>query len=166
MKNALVKSKSSSLKLSNSRREESVKLVVFALGKVNLALPIETVSKVLNQTPVYGSGLNGVGIAHVNDREVTVVDLHQRLFQSSLLTDAAKNNYLMVVKNQHSELYGIPVTTVPVLMEVPLSSIRILPESYRQADIFGFATHVAVINDVEPAMTIFMLDIEQMLAVR
>jgi purine-binding chemotaxis protein CheW len=136
------------------------------MGDVNLALHINSIAKVLPQTKVYGSGLNGVGIAHLGDREVTVFDLYQRLFQSSSSKDAFQGSYLMIIKNRQSELIGIPVTEVPTLMEIPLSCIRVLPESYRNADIFGFATHVAVIPAMEPPMTIFMLDIEQLLALR
>lgn len=167
MKNALIKSKSDISKQANPNDTvKSVKVVVFGMGEVNLALHIYSVAKVLRQTAVHGSGLNGVGISHLGDREVTVVDLYKRLFQSNSINDAFKNAYLMIVRNRQGELYGIPVSTVPILMEIPLSCIRVLPESYRNADIFGFATHVAVIPAMEPPMTIFMLDVEQLLAVR
>ena len=80
MKNTLVKSSDASMQASRSDRIASVKMIVFTVGTFNLALPIEIVYKVLNQIPVYGSGLNGVGIAHVGDLEVTVIDLHRQLF--------------------------------------------------------------------------------------
>ena len=164
MKNALVKSKSHSAKQTNRRNAVNiVKVVVFNIGEVNLALHIDSIAKVLPQTTIHGSGLHSVGLAHLGDREVTVVDLHQRLFQSSSINDATKYNYLMIVKNRQGELYGIPVASVPTLMDIPLSYVRVLPESYRYADIFGFATHVAVIPTMEPPMTIFLLDVEQLL---
>ena len=164
MKNALIKSKSHRSKHATAHETvKTVKVVIFGMGSVNLALHISNVTKVLPQTTIHGSGLNYVGIAHLGDREVTVVDLHRRLFQTSSINDASKNSYLMVVKSHQGELYGIPVATVPTLMEIPLSYVRVLPESYRNADIFGFATHVAVIPTVEPPMTIFLLDIEHLL---
>lgn len=160
MKNALVKSKLHSLKHSRSQDAiESQKVIVFGMGNVNLALPIDTVYKVVNQIPVYGGGLSGVGITHIGDREVTVVELHRRFF-------APMGSYLIVIKNRQGELYGIPIVQVPALMEIPQSSLRVLPESYRHADIFGFATHVAVIFEVEPPMTIFLLDVDQLLSSR
>lgn len=165
MKNALVKSKLHGLKHSQSQKTiNSQKVIVFGMGNVNLALPINTVYKVLNQIPIYGSGLNGVGIAHIGDREVTVVDLHQQLFQSNNVTEESKKSYLIVIKNTQNDLYGIPVASVPTLMEIPQSTIRVLPEAYRNADVFGFATHVAVIAEVEPPMTIFLLDVDQLLS--
>ncbi len=164
MKNALIKSKSHGSKHATpDKAVKTVKVVVFGMGNVNLALHINSVAKVLPQTRVHGSGLNYVGIVHLGDREVTVVDLHKRLFQTSSINDASKSNYLMIVQSYQGEFYGIPVATVPILMEIPISYIRVLPESYRNADIFGFATHVAVIPTMEPPMTVFLLDIEQLL---
>ena len=141
----------------------SLKVVVFSIGNLNFALHIKTVYKVLNQTPVYSSGLNNVGIAHVGDRSVIVVDLHRWLFQSSITNDQSEASYLIIAQNSQGELYGIPVAAIPALREIPLSSIRVLPESYRNADILGIASHVAVIPQVEVPLTIFLLDVEQLL---
>lgn len=165
MKNALVKSKLQSLRNSHSQDSaEIVKIITFEVGNVNLALPIQNVHKIVRQLPVHGSRPNGVGIAHLDDREVTIVDLQHQLFTSSENTTADRVGYTVIVKNTPGELFGIPVEGVPVLMEVAQSSIRVLPESYRQADSLGFATHVAVISDVEPPVTVFLLDIKQLLS--
>jgi len=158
MKNTLVKSKAPGLRQSNTRdAAASLKIVVFEMGNLKLALRIESVYKVLNHIPVYGSGVNGVGIANVGDRSVTVVELHRRFF-------AAKGSYLIIVQNSKGELYGIPVTAVPALREVPLSSIRVLPPSYRDADIISSATHVCHIEQAEAPLTIFMLDVDLLLS--
>lgn len=164
MKNALIKSKPGSAQQSQSRDSAaSVKMIVFTVGNFDLALPIEIVHKVLNQIPVYGSGLNGVGIAHVGDLEVTVIDLHRQLFQSSIINEAGQKGYLLVIHNKNGELYGLPVSSVPVLMDLPISSIRVLPEAYRNGDILGIATHVCYLPKEEPPLTIFLVNPEQML---
>lgn len=165
MKNTLVKTKANGSRQTNKQEAvNSLKVIMFEMGDIKLALPIHNIAKVLPKTTVHGSGFHGVGIAHVGDREVTVVDLHKRLFQSSSINDASKNSYLMIVKDRQSELYAIPVGSVPTLMEIALSCIRVLPDSYRNADIFGFATHVAVIPAMETPITIFLLDVDQLLA--
>lgn len=165
MKNALIKSKSGSVQPAQSHESAaSVKMIVFTVGNFELALPIEIVHKVLNQIPVYGSGLNGVGIAHVGDLEVTVIDLHRQLFQTSIINEAGKKGYLLVIHTKDAELYGIPVSSVPVLMDLPMSSIRVLPESYRNGDILGIATHVCYLPNEDPPMTIFLVNPEQMLS--
>lgn len=146
--------------LDASHAAPSLKVLVFSMGSLNLALRVELVYKVLNSTPIYGSGVNGVGIVHMGDREVTVLNLQQRLFQSSNTNENYKQGYLIVIQNTVGELYGIPVETVPALMDVPLSSIRVLPESFRNADTLGIASHVAVICQLETNLTLFLLDVD------
>lgn len=162
MNNTLTKVKPSA-KQSNSRDATFLKVVVFSIGNLKLALRIETAYKVLNQTPVYGIGSSGVGIANVGDRDVTVVDLHQQLFRSSNIDEGVNKGYLLIIQNKKGELYGIPVAGVPAVMEIPLTDIRVLPHSYRHADVFGFATHVCHIPQAEVPLTIFLLDVDQML---
>ncbi len=142
-----------------------LKLVVFGIGSLNLALRIESVYKVLNHTSVYSSGLNHVGVAHVGDGEVTVVDLYRRFFKSNQTSESNPSSYLVLVKNTTGELYGIPVADTPVLMEVPLSTIRVLPESYRRADTLEVASHVAVIHQEGTPLTVFLLDVDLLLPV-
>ncbi|NES19876.1 MAG: chemotaxis protein CheW [Symploca sp. SIO3E6] len=145
--------------------DTSVKLIVFQMGSLNLALPIEVIYKILNHKPIYGSGTNQVGVVHLDEQEVTVVDLYRRLFNSGSTSEDYQNSYLVIVQNATGELYGIPVADTPILMEVPLSQIRILPESYRRADTLDIASHVAVINQTEVALTVFLLDVELLLPI-
>ncbi len=139
------------------------KLIVFSLGNLNLALPIESVYKVVNHTPVYSSGLQPVGVAHVGDGEVTVVDLHRRFFKESSPSISSQGGYLVLVKNTTGELYGIPAAEAPILLEVPSSLIRVLPESYRRADTLDVASHVAVIPQESASVTVFLLDVDLLL---
>ncbi|NER51392.1 MAG: chemotaxis protein CheW [Symploca sp. SIO1A3] len=141
------------------------KLLVFGIGNLNLALPIKSVHKVLKHTPVYGSGVQPVGVTHLGDSEVTVVDLHRRFFKSSQTDVSNSNRYLVIVKNTTGELYGIPVAHTPSLVEVPLSQIRLLPESYRRADTLDVASHVAVIPQETTPLTVFLLDVDLLLPI-
>jgi chemotaxis signal transduction protein len=143
----------------------TLKLVVFAMGGLNLALRIESVYKVVNHAAIYSSGLLPVGVAHVGEGEITVVDLHRRFFKSSLTSESERGGYLVIVKNSTGELYGIPVADTPVLMEVPLSMIRLLPESYRRADTLDVASHVAVIPQEGAPVTVFLLDVNLLLPI-
>ena len=166
MKNTLVHLKSHSLKHSNNREAvASLKVIVFEIGHLHLALRIENVYKVLRQTSVYGSGLNQIGIAHVGDREVTVVDLNRQLSHSSA-NGAAETSYLVVAQSTGGELFGIPVAVVPALKAVPLANIRVLPESYRHTDLLGTASHVCQSPEKEATLTIFLLDVDRLLEVR
>ena len=143
--------------------QKPIKLIVFTIGKLNFSLPIETVYKILNSTTVYGSGTNQVGVTHIGDREITVIDLHQRFFKASSINESESNGYLVILQNTTGELYGIPVAEAPILMDVPLSTIRVIPESYRQADTLEIARHVAVIPQGEGSLTVFLLDVDLLL---
>lgn len=140
-----------------------VKLIHFTLGKLSLALPIESVYKILNRAPVHGSGMNQVGVTHSGEEDITVIDLYQRFFKESLPETAAGGGYLVTMQNQIGELYGIPVAEAPILIDVPLSAIRLLPESYRRSDTVNIARHVAVIPQDSGTKTIFLLDVELLL---
>lgn len=164
MTNQLINVQFSASDSSRTRQATSLlKLVVFSIGNLNLALRIELVYKVVNHTFTYGSGLGAVGITHLNEGEITVVDLHQRLLKTNSVSESKPNSYLVVVQNKIGELYGIPVAETPALIEVPLSMIRVLPESYRRADTLDIATHVAVIPQNETPMTVFLLDVDRLL---
>ena len=149
---------------SKAQQNTSVlKLVVFGIGSLTLALPIEFVNKVVNQTRVYSSGLNHMGIAHLGDSEITIIDLHRRLFKSEQTSQSGKGSYLIITKNTLGEIFGIPVTETPALMDLPLSLIRVLPESYRRADTLEIASHVAVIPQETEPLTVFLLDVDRLL---
>ena len=140
-----------------------IKLIVFTIKNLNFSLPIERVYKILNRTTIYSSGTNQVGVTHIGDREITVIDLHRRFFQASSIKESESNGYLVILQNTMGELYGIPVAEAPSLMDIPLSTIRVLPESYRQADTLEIASHVAVIPQEEGALTVFLLDVDLLL---
>ncbi|MGK7872471.1 MAG: chemotaxis protein CheW [Xenococcaceae cyanobacterium] len=140
-----------------------LKLVVFSVGSLNLALQIESVQKVINYRTVYSSGLNHMGVAHLKDREITVIDLHKRLFKSSQTRESDSGGYFIIAKNSIGEQFGILVTETPTLIDVPLSKIRALPESYRRADTLEIASHVSVIPQESASLTVFLLDADRLL---
>ncbi len=139
-----------------------LKIVVFPIGKLNVALPVYQVRKVIKKTTVYGSGITHVNLTHIEDQEVTVIDLHQKLFKVSQ-TDLCKGKeYLIITKSLINEPLGIVVTETPTLMDIPLSQIRTIPNTYRDADTLGIASHVAVMSQKNATTkTIFILDLER-----
>jgi chemotaxis signal transduction protein len=142
----------------------NVELIVFKIGSLNLALPIKSVYKVSNYTPISGSGVGVVGVTRVDDQQVTVIDLYRRFFKTNP-GEYTTGGYLVQVRDTTGELYGIPVIETPVLMEVSLSLIRVLPDSYRYSDTLDLASHVAVIPEDAASLTLFLLDMAQLLSV-
>jgi len=150
---------------SQNSQQQIIKLVVFPVGSLTVAFSIQSVQKVINYTQVYGSGLSHIGVAHLEDREITVIDLHKRLFNRSQPIESEKKAYLILAKNSLGEQFGIIVNQTPALLDISLSSIRILPESYRRADTLEIASHVTVIPQETGTQTIFILDSDRLLPI-
>lgn len=140
----------------------SIKLLVFSVGKLNLALPVDIVKKVINYTPIYSSGLNHMGVAHIDDREITVIDLHKRLYHVSQPMPAGSRGYLVLSRNNLGESFAILVAQTPALQDISMSQIRALPESYRRSDTLEIASHVTVVKQKNESMTVFLLDVDRL----
>ena len=143
-----------------STRNSVVELLVFEIAQLTLALPILQVQKVIKRRQVHGSGLSYVNLAHLSDREIAVVDLHQKLFGVSL--SQSEKGYFIISKEVKKEPLAIAVAQPPNLVNVSLERIRLLPDSYRRADTLEIASHVTVISQEEQTTTIFILDLERL----
>jgi chemotaxis signal transduction protein len=152
-------------KTTNNQTDSVIKLLVFDLDKLTLALPVKQVQKVIKHSAIYGSGLSHVNLAHLGEVEVAVVDLHRKLFKVSQPEILDGKGYFIISKSVIGEPLGIMVAQTPTLIDVPLERVRILPNSYRQADTLVIASHVAVIPQPEDkSLTIFILDLKQLIS--
>ncbi len=139
---------------------QRLKVMFFSIGDLFLALPIGSVYKVLKQTAIYGSGLYGVGLAHLDDRELTVVDLHRQILHTHA---PIQGGYIIVAQTPQGDLYGIPIEKVPSLLDIPAATLRPLPESYRCADTLNIASHVAVVpQETGEPLTLFFPEVERL----
>ena len=142
----------------------TIKLLVFPIGNLNAALAIDNVQKIVNYSTVLGSGLNHYGLVNLGDQEVTVIDLHQKLFQTPQILTAEDKKYLLLAKNSVNETFGILIKQSPELYDVKLNIIRALPSSYRRADTLKIASHVCVMKqEEEEDKTIFILDPDELI---
>ena len=154
--------------VTQSRQEKlrsSLPLIVFKIGTLNLALRVESVYKVVEYKPIDGSDLNPFGVTTIGERQVTIVDLYRRFFRLDQNSEYFPGEYLVIVCNTGGELYGIIVNDTPKFLEVPLSSIRVLPESYRRANTLGVASHVAIIPQQAEKLTVFVLNLDLLLPI-
>jgi chemotaxis signal transduction protein len=146
---------------SSKTKVAALKCILFKVGKLTLGLSMQSVSKVVNMPKVYSSGLYPIGITSVGNLELTIIDLHQRLFQTPLKLESSQKGYLILMTTPSRDWLGIPVAETPALQEIPLPQIRVLPESYRRSDTLSIASHMAKIveADGEEKMA-FLLDVE------
>jgi len=100
-----------------------MKVLHFPLGSLQVGLPLTQVQKVVPYPTVYSSGQKPVGLAHFEDQEVVVIDLHHYLFGQSNPVPAT---HLIVVKG-NAELYGVPCTGMPALVDILPEQIRQIP---------------------------------------
>ncbi|ELR98794.1 chemotaxis protein CheW [Gloeocapsa sp. PCC 73106] len=145
-----------------SANNKLLKIVLFKVGSLYLAFNIDAVQKVTRYTPVLSSGLNHFGVVSLDDREITVVDLHKRLFHTPQPRPTTTGGYLLLVKNSQGESFAIVVGETPSLIDVPTSQVRALPESYRRADTLEIATHVTILSRGGEKLTAFLLDTDQL----
>ncbi len=152
----------------NSRPEKVeetklIKLVVFTIGNLMVALHIDSVQKIISYSPLHNSGLSHLGIIHLNEQEITAIDLHKLLFKSPQERYTSKNGKLVIAKKRSGELFGILVDETPSLLDLPLKNFRVIPDSYRRADTLEIASHVIVIpQEKDQKSTIFLLDPERL----
>ena len=99
----------------------------------------------------------------MGNKEITVIDLHKKLFNISQIGKSGLGKYLIITKNSRGEQFGIAIAAPPTLIDVPLPHIRALPESYRHADTLEIASHVTVIPLEETSLTVFLLDVDRLL---
>ena len=137
------------------------KLLVFQIGTLNLAMPVDSVKKITHYTPMEGSGTTAVGLIYVDQRELTAIDLHKRLFRTPQSQKEGKQ-FLILAKNSIDELFGILVPQTPSLLELPINQIRTLPDSYRRGDTLEIASHVTRIEENEQLLTVFILDVDRL----
>ena len=135
-----------------------VKLLVFEIGKLTLALPILQVQKVVRQNEVHGSGLSHINLTHLPEGDLAIVDLHQKIFGTSLTQ--SDTGYFIITTNTIGEPLGIVVSKPPSLIDVPMNQIRLLPDTYRRSDTLKIASHVTILAPAETPTTVFILDLD------
>ncbi|PLS69712.1 MAG: hypothetical protein CV045_00560 [Cyanobacteria bacterium M5B4] len=132
-----------------------LRLVLFDVWGYWLALPIASVIKVIPCPPVISSNHQGIGLINLGHTCISVVDLHFRFSQKPL----ESKQFLILTFSQRREVFGIPTDRVPGMVEVPLENIVPLPSSYRQVDILGLASHMAVLEQEQESISIYLLDV-------
>lgn len=150
--------------VSNSNRQALGKFLLFQVGQLNLALSVDRVKKIINHTPVFGSGLSDFGVVHLDDQEMTVIDLHRRFLKTSERITTNQKGYLILSKTLMGEIFALWVAQTPTLIDVSIKQIRVLPESYRRRDTLDAASHVMLLPEENGTKTVFLLDVEQLVS--
>lgn len=154
---------------------DTLRVLVFSVSAMSLsdhedylfALPVEGVLKVISCPPINWAMGTGLGLTDLGSENVTTMDLHQQFFfrdpkkleDARVSTVSNSHRFLILLKTRTEERYGIPVAGLPVLSDIPLSTIRPVSLSYRQVAKIDFASHMAILSDTEnkKSIKIFLL---------
>ncbi len=135
----------------------TLRLLAFPVGNLTLGFPLAAVQKIIPQAFTSASGLSYTGVAHLEDQELTVLDLHQAIFRRE--GELPAQGYLIVVRGLGGEFFGVPVPELPTLLDCPREQVRQIPPSYRRSDTLGIASHVALVaQEGGRTEAVFILD--------
>ncbi len=153
---------------SNSSRSplppwEYVPILAFPLRGQVVAVPMAAVVKLVTCPASLQTDENEVSLLHWRDHQITVLNLYSKLTPSSAETTPPKRPFILILQAPHQDLYGIPITEPPALLNLPASTIRPLPQAYRQAMPLPLASYVAVLPRGEISVTILLLDLSLLL---
>ncbi|MEL4898596.1 hypothetical protein [Crocosphaera sp. Alani8] len=154
---------------------DTVRVLVFTVSVTSasdeedylFALPVEGVFKVIPCPVINWAMDTGLGMTDIGSDNITTLDLRQQFsFQDSqnlnkgnVSTVPNTYNFLILLKTNTEERYGIPVVEFPILSDIPLTTIRPLSLSYRQVAKLDFASHIAILphTDQKKSIKIFLL---------
>jgi chemotaxis signal transduction protein len=132
-------------------------MITFTIANHLLALPMNAIVKVVGCPPKIAKSGNSIELFHFGNCSITVLNLNQHFACPA----APGDKFLVVTKQKHQELYALLVDTPPDLVDFPVSTIRQLPESYRQGHALSIASCVVVLPQAEEVASIFVIDMEK-----
>ena len=167
-----------SQRLRSRKVEPTHQLIVFRLQQEQFALPIQAVQKVIPLGNVYGAGLDTVGLTLYHDREISVLNIQQRIFrtvnqpllladgsldQASLLKLEAPSSgrFLLIIETLTEGAIGLPLYDQPMLRRVPESAFVPLSDAYLSGGHLRCVKCLIVLASDQPP--IFLLHLDQLL---
>jgi chemotaxis signal transduction protein len=147
--------------LTTKAERATTKLLIYSVGKLYVAVPLDEVIKVIRTPEIFQSGEKTLGMAYFEGSEVLVVDLHREIFGNS----TPSSRYLIVMRGEAQDLYGIPVSGLPIMKDVLLKNVHPITSEYRDRDTLGVASHMVQIPIAKEVQTIFLLSSEKLLKI-
>ena len=145
---------------SRQAKGATLSVMAFQVGHLHLAVTLAGIRKVIPQPEIIKGNQAFLGLAQVEDEDVLVLDLHQRI----LGTSAQHAEGFLIVFQSEVNTYGITTTGLPMMQEIPEEVLHAVPDDYRDRDALGIASQMAEIpvNNGTP-ITLFLLDPDELL---
>ncbi|NEO01805.1 MAG: hypothetical protein F6K50_42415 [Moorea sp. SIO3I7] len=159
---------------------KKVQIIVFKIAKYWLALPMKVVLKVRDFSSNIRESTRDNRLIHLDNRTFPLLPLKPILVKPSKAkvalgqglgeTAAVRQfpidlsnvgEFLIIVQTPGGDACAIPVDRLPTMIDLPLSTIRKLPDSYSQTYLLGMANYFAVWQSEADKLSIFLLDLER-----
>ena len=147
--------------LTTKAEKATTKLLIYSVGKLYVAVPLDEVVKVIRAPEIFQSGEKTLGMSYFEGSEVLVVDLYHEIFGGS----GSASRYMIVMRGEAQEFYGVPVSGLPIMKDVLLKNVHPIPREYRDRDTLGVASHMVQILIEKEVQTIFLLSSEKLLTI-
>ena len=129
------------------------------------ALPAESIIRVAPAPQNLGNFNQGITMLNIGQDMVTVVDLCYRVLPDRVATPADRQ-FLIFVQTTMGEACAIPTANFPLLLDMPITTVRPIPAAYRQVNDMNFASHMAIIDREagEAPLQVFLIGMNYLIA--
>ncbi len=129
------------------------------------ALPAESIVRVAPAPKNLGNFNHGITMLNIGPDMVTVVDLCYRVMPERVTTPADRQ-FLIFVQTTMDEACAIPTANFPLLLDMPITTVRPIPAAYRQVNDMNFASHMAIIDREagEAPLQVFLIGMNYLIA--
>ncbi|AFZ42703.1 CheW domain protein [Halothece sp. PCC 7418] len=149
----------------NEENQELLRVIVFPLGDYFFALPINAVLQVIESPPELTQHFEGFGLVMLEKQSITLLNLHRHLRYKTEADPQQTADFLILTQSRQGEFCGIPIYSLPNMMELPYDEIQPLPTVYRQTNLYGIARFVTFVKfeEQEKKEGIYLLDVDEAL---
>jgi hypothetical protein len=129
------------------------------------ALPAEAIIRVVPAPPNLSNFNQGITMMNIGPDMVTVIDLCYRVMPDRPTTKADRQ-FLIFVQTTMGEACAIATANFPLLLDMPITTVRPIPAAYRQVNDMSFASHMAIIDrDAgEAPLQVFLIGMNYLIA--
>jgi hypothetical protein len=157
---------------SNINSEDFLRVMMFSVCQPQtgapeyfFALPVESIVRVTPAPATLSNFNHGIAMLNVGQEMITVVDLCYRVMPDRPTTTADRQ-FLIYVQTTMGEDCAIAVANFPILMDMPITSVRPIPAAYRQVNDMSFASHMAVVDrpNGDSPLQVFLIGMNYLIA--
>ncbi|QDZ41026.1 chemotaxis protein CheW [Euhalothece natronophila Z-M001] len=140
--------------------EKTLRVIVFTLGDYYFSLPINAILQVTETPSEMTQHFEGLGLVMLENKSIMLLNLHPKLAYQS--QPSQKGEFLILTQTRQGDLCGIPVDSLPNMMELSADFIQPLPKAYRQTNLYDVAPFVTFVQfeGKEEKEAIYLLDVD------